>query len=81
MSPSSTRCALSCLCVSSLRKEAELTEVDSRAAQVYIRGASVRFYVVPDMLAQAPMCVCAFPLAYRAPRALCRHGAHIVLVA
>jgi hypothetical protein len=25
------------------------------AAQVYIRGASIRFYVVPDMLAQAPM--------------------------
>lgn len=24
-------------------------------AQVYIRGASIRFYVVPDMLAQAPM--------------------------
>lgn len=33
------------------------------SAQVYIRGPSVRFYVVPDMLAQAPMyvrslCVC-----------------------
>ena len=25
--------------------------------QVYIRGPSVRFYVVPDMLAQAPMSV------------------------
>lgn len=27
----------------------------TRETQVYIRGASVRFYVVPDMLAQAPM--------------------------
>lgn len=25
--------------------------------QVYIRGSSIRFYVVPDMLQQAPMCV------------------------
>ncbi len=28
-----------------------MTQLD----QVYIRGQSVRFYVVPDMLAQAPM--------------------------
>lgn len=29
-------------------------------SQVYIRGPSIRFYVVPDMLAQAPMCVVSF---------------------
>ncbi|TNY19641.1 Sm-like ribonucleo protein [Rhodotorula diobovata] len=32
-------------------RDGRVTQLD----QVYIRGASVRFYVVPDMLAQAPM--------------------------
>ncbi|GAA5865608.1 hypothetical protein JCM8115_004147 [Rhodotorula mucilaginosa] len=32
-------------------RDGRVTQLD----QVYIRGASIRFYVVPDMLAQAPM--------------------------
>ncbi|GAA6061794.1 hypothetical protein JCM10212_004850 [Sporobolomyces blumeae] len=32
-------------------RDGRVTQLD----QVYIRGASVRFYVVPDMLSQAPM--------------------------
>jgi small nuclear ribonucleoprotein D3 len=34
-------------------RDGRVTQLD----QVYIRGQSVRFYVVPDMLAQAPMYV------------------------
>jgi len=34
-------------------RDGRVTQLD----QVYIRGQSVRFYVVPDMLAQAPMLV------------------------
>ncbi|GAA5988774.1 hypothetical protein JCM10908_006164 [Rhodotorula pacifica] len=32
-------------------RDGRVTQLD----QVYIRGASIRFYVVPDMLSQAPM--------------------------
>lgn len=46
-------------------RRSRLTLVDM--LQVYIRGPSVRFYVVPDMLAQAPMCVLSRPLLLERP--------------
>lgn len=42
-------------------RDGRTTQLD----QVYIRGASVRLFVVPDMLAQAPMCVLVWFLEYR----------------
>ena len=41
-------------------KDITVTQRDGRVAQldqVYIRGPMIRFYIVPDMLANAPMCV------------------------
>ena len=41
-------------------KDITVTQRDGRVTQldqVYIRGPMIRFYIVPDMLANAPMCV------------------------
>jgi hypothetical protein len=41
-------------------KEITVTGRDGRVSQldqVYIRGSMVRFFIVPDMLQNAPMCV------------------------
>jgi hypothetical protein len=42
-------------------KEITVTQRDGRVSQldqVYIRGSMIRFFIVPDMLQNAPMCVC-----------------------
>lgn len=42
-------------------KDITVTQRDGRITQldqVYIRGPVIRFFIVPDMLANAPMCVC-----------------------
>jgi small nuclear ribonucleoprotein D3 len=47
-------------------KDITVTQRDGRVTQldqVYIRGPMIRFYIVPDMLANAPMCV--WPLLYK----------------
>jgi small nuclear ribonucleoprotein D3 len=44
-------------------KEITVTGRDGRVSQldqVYIRGSMVRFFIVPDMLQNAPMCVHIF---------------------
>lgn len=44
-------------------REITVTARDGRVSQleqVYIRGSMVRFIIVPDLLAQAPMCVPSF---------------------
>ena len=41
-------------------KEITVTGRDGRVSQldqVYIRGSMIRFFIVPDMLQNAPMCV------------------------
>lgn len=46
-------------------KDITVTQRDGRVTQldqVYIRGPMIRFYIVPDMLANAPMCVLALLL-------------------
>ena len=43
-------------------KDITVTGRDGRVSQldqVYIRGSMVRFFIVPDMLQNAPMCVVA----------------------
>ena len=45
-------------------KDITVTQRDGRVSQldqVYIRGPMIRFYIVPDMLANAPMCVINIP--------------------
>lgn len=45
-------------------KEITVTARDGRVSQldqVYIRGSMIRFFIVPDMLQNAPMCVPPFP--------------------
>jgi hypothetical protein len=49
-------------------KDITVTGRDGRVSQldqVYIRGSMVRFFIVPDMLQNAPMCVHSFFFSFQ----------------